>query len=213
MRTFTNKQLALMGAGAAGVLLLLYKVAKAGPSGPQAMSQGDPCYPDPKWMPATCDSGPRMAQGIRWIVLHSTEGDTIDGAVGTFRAPGAPGSTQVVAGDTGCVRMLSDLTIPCGAQGANVQGLHIELTGHAAWTREQWLAHMATLVCAAKVVADWCVTYGIPAVYLDAAALKDPSSRGITTHVTVNEAFKYGSHWDPGPNFPMDVFLSLVNGT
>lgn len=174
------------------------------------LSPGDPFYPKPTPYPATCSSGKRSMDKVNLIVLHSTEGDSINGAIGTFAAEGAGGSTQIVAGEKGAVRILPDDVIPCGAPGANTQGLHIEMVGFANWSTSQWMTRQKTLACAARNVADWCAKYGIPARFVDAAALLQGAS-GITTHVEVSKAWKKSNHYDPGPSFPLSHFLSMVS--
>jgi hypothetical protein len=142
-------------------------------------------------------------------VLHSTEGPSAASALATFAAPDAGGSTQLVVGDEGAWRCLPDDVEPCGAPGANAQGLHMELVGYASWTRAQWIAHMPMLRCAARLASDWCSLYGIPQRFIDAKGLL-AGEIGITTHAEVDKAWKKSTHWDPGPGFPMDVFLNLM---
>src|SRR5436853_507127 len=57
--------------------------------------------------------------------------------------------------------------------------------------------------------------FRIPVQFLDADALKDAIEntdvKGFTTHAEVTRAFKTpGGHTDPGPNFPIDEYLTLV---
>jgi hypothetical protein len=64
--------------------------------------------------------------------------------------------------------------------------------------------------------------YKLPVKVCTAADLKrgvddTVNVRGFTTHADASRAFKPGGHWDPGPGFPMGVFLgyvtAAVNGT
>ena len=48
--------------------------------------------------------------------------------------------------------------------------------------------------------------------WLDAGALKKRGARGITGHSDVSRAFG-GTHWDPGPNFPIEFYLALVGAS
>jgi hypothetical protein len=61
----------------------------------------------------------------------------------------------------------------------------------------------------AELVADLCRKYAIPVTWLYAADLR-AGKRGITTHNAVSDAFKRGSHWDPGEGFPVERYLALV---
>lgn len=166
-----------------------------------------PCIQGPR---AAHDSGARRASSIRLVVLHSAEGSSAKGVAAFFAQKSTQASTQLAADQTCCVRMLPDLVIPWGAPGANSNGLHIEMCGYARWTREQWLAKDAMLRRSAYKVAMWCFHYAIPARYVTVKSLVDGTAHGLTFHVDVSKAFKGSDHWDPGPGFPRDVFLSYV---
>lgn len=156
--------------------------------------------------------GKRSMSKVRLIVLHSTEGSTAKGAASWFANPASAGSTQLVVDDRECYRTLPDDVVPYGAPGANEDGLHIEMAGFAKWTRAQWLEHEDTVRRAAALAADWSATYGIPLVYVDAAGLRAGKS-GVTTHWQVTKGLNGGKgHVDPGPNFPLDVFMRYAGG-
>lgn len=172
-----------------------------------------PCNQGPR---AAHDSGVRRANVIRWAVIHSAEASddtgpdtTAEGVANYFARQDATASTQLAADRDSCVRMLPDLVIPWGATGANTNGLHIELCGRAGWTRQQWLDRRAILDRAAFKVAMWCFHYRIPRRWVGPVGLRLRRG-GLTTHKDVNDAFKGGTHWDPGVGFPRDVFLQLV---
>ena len=166
---------------------------------------------------AANDSGPRRARDIRVIVIHSAEaadslgGDTsAEGVANYFSRPTTKASTQLAVDRDSCVRMLPDLIIPWGASGANSDGLHVEICGYAKWSNAEWLQRRSMLQRAAYRVARWCWQYDIGSKWLSNKQLANGTARGLTTHAQVNEVFKRGTHWDPGPGFPRDVFLRLV---
>lgn len=163
-----------------------------------------------QFFPARIGSGQRPPSAIRWIVIHSTEGDNAAGAAGWFQNPAAKGSTQIVVGEDGVFRCLDDLVRPAGAPGANDEGLHIEFAGFAKWPREMWLNRKKTLESGSQVIAEWADKYKIPLKMLSADELRSPTSRGVTTHAMVSQAFKKSDHWDPGNGFPFDVVLSTA---
>ncbi len=174
-----------------------------------------PCTSGPR---AANDSGPRRASGIDLCVIHTAEAadlvgadNTAEGVANYFARADVKASTQLAVDRDSCVRMLPDLVIPWGASGANSDGLHVEICGRAAWSREKWLSQAIEpmLDRAAAKVAKWCWQYGIPRRWLTIAELH-AGKRGLTTHADVNAAFKRGSHWDPGPGFPRDWFLERV---
>lgn len=166
---------------------------------------------------AANDSGPRKAASIRLIVIHSAEASdnhgadsTAEGVANYFAMSSTQASTQLAVDRDSCMRMLPDLVIPWGAKGANSDGLHVEICGRAAWTRDSWLARDSMLRRAAWKCAKWCWQYDIPARWLTDKQLANGSLHGLTTHVQVNKVFQGGSHWDPGPSFPKDIYLVYV---
>lgn len=175
-----------------------------------------PCTQGPR---AANDSGPRQASQIRWCVIHSAETSddagadtTAEGVARFFASPSTQASTQLAVDRDTCVRMLPDLVIPWGAVGANTAGLHLEICGRARWNRAEWLQlpRQPMLDRAAFKVAMWCFHYQIPVRWVGPAGLRR-GRKGLTTHNDVNAAFEHGTHWDPGPGFPRDVFLDSVS--
>jgi len=174
-----------------------------------------PCKVGPR---AAHDSGPRQVSSIDLVVIHTAEAadlsgsdNTAEGVANYFARQDVKASTQLAVDRDSCVRMLPDLIIPWGAKGANSDGLHMEICGRAGWTKERWAEEVVKpmLNLAAAKAAKWCWQYKIPRRWLTIAELR-ADKRGLTTHVDVNAAFKGGTHWDPGPNFPRTEFLSRV---
>ncbi len=154
----------------------------------------------------------RQLSKIRLIVIHSTEGGSASGAAGWFTNKASGGSAHVVVDDKECYRTLPDDVIPWGAKGgrANEDGLHIEFTGYAKWSRDEWLKHKEEIKKGAAIISNWAKTYNIPLVFLDSEDLEKDgnSAHGITTHNELTKAFKIdGGHTDPGSGFPMDVLF------
>jgi len=174
---------------------------------PPVVEKLEPVAESRRFFPAAHFGGARDPSRLRVIVLHSTEGGSAAGAASWFQNEASGGSTQLVAGEDGLYRSVDDLRIPWGAQGANSDGLHIELAGYAKWSRDQWLEKKRTLENAASAIGKWSRQYGIPLRYIEGAELADDRTRGVTTHVAVTKAYKKGDHWDPGPGFPLDYLL------
>jgi N-acetylmuramoyl-L-alanine amidase len=175
-----------------------------------------PCKQGPR---AANDSGARKATSIRLIVIHSAEaadsfgGDTsAEGVANYFSRSSTKASTQLAVDRDSCVRMLPDLVIPWGAKGANSDGLHVENCGYAKWTKAEWLKRTTLLRRSAAKCAMWAWRYNIPCRWLSVAQVKAGRAKGFTTHKDVNDAFKGGSHWDPGPGFPRTEFMEWVRG-
>lgn len=153
-------------------------------------------------------SGPRLGAKIKWVVLHTTEGDTAVSAAAWFANPKSSGSAHLCLDDNVCYRTLSDSLIPWAAPGANTNGIHIEMAGHAAWTDDQWRARSWTVKRAAYKTAYHCHLYGIPLRWVGKWGLK-LGRKGVTTHKDCSAAFG-GDHWDPGPNFPKTRFMDYA---
>lgn len=98
------------------------------------------------------------------------------------------------------------------APGTNHNGIQLEHAGYASQTRSQWddVYSREMLRLSAQLTAQLCAEYNIPVSYVREDALR-AGVRGITTHWQASLAFKRSTHTDPGPNFPMDSYLSLVS--
>lgn len=152
---------------------------------------------------------------VRLIVLHDMETDealTDAEAVGNyFASPTAPRASAHVGVDAdstvGYVRP-SDTAF--GAAGANSDGFHIEQSGRARQSRDEWLDERsrATIWRAAKAGFEAARDFGIPRRRLTVAEVADGVTKGFTDHRTVEKAFPSYGHYDPGEFYPWDVFLA-----
>jgi hypothetical protein len=150
-------------------------------------------------------SGRRDVSQIGLIVIHCTESDSARGSARWFTDQRAKGSAHIVADDIECYRTLQDAEIPWGAKGANTRGFHIEITGWARWSRQNWLAHSQGLRRAAYKAAVHAAKFNVPMRPLNVEQLRG-GHRGFVTHHQCTQAFG-GSHTDPGQRFPMEKFL------
>lgn len=150
-------------------------------------------------------SGRRKLSAIRLLVVHCTQGSTARGAAAWFANPRSRGSAHLCVDGVECYRTLSPSWICWGAPGVNGSGWHMELAGFAEWSRAEWLRHRGTLDRGAFKLAWHADAFGLPLRLLTPAAAKG-GAKGVITHKIASAAYG-GSHWDPGPNFPMDVFL------
>jgi len=155
----------------------------------------------------------RARQTPSLIVIHSTEGATASSAANWFMNPDAKGSAHVVVGEDGCFRTLPDAVNAAGAGEVNPRALHLEFAGFAGRDRSWWLTQSRTLEQGARQIAEWSRLYGIPLQRIGVADLR-AGRAGVATHADVVAAFS-GTHWDPGPGFPLDVLLArarAING-
>ncbi|MGH3073029.1 MAG: peptidoglycan recognition protein family protein [Gaiellaceae bacterium] len=152
---------------------------------------------------------------IDLIVIHTMEmdekGETAENCAQWFRNPKAKVSAHYCVDADSIVQCVRDQDVGWHAPGANHDGIGIEHAGRAKQTGRDWsdAYSVAMLDRSAALVAELCRTYSIPVTWLYAADLV-AGKRGITTHKAVSDAFKRGSHWDPGTGFPVETYLSLV---
>ena len=164
---------------------------------------------------AVHSSGPRPLSVIKWVCIHDEEALTARGAATWFQNPASGGSAHKCVDDNECYRTLGDNMIPWAAANANLNGLHLEIAGFAAWPRTRWLKRIKSLRRAADAAARWCVEYDIPPHWLSPEDMH-AGRKGLITHATVSAyTIKYGlqgdhTHSDPGPNFPKKRFRRMV---
>ncbi len=87
---------------------------------------------------------------------------------------------------------------------------NIEFIARAAQSASEWEEEQ--IKQGARWAAYWCLKYDIPAqrgIVRNLAGNAVITKKGIITHKQLTDA-GFGSHTDPGPNFPMSRFLELV---
>lgn len=140
-----------------------------------------------------------------------------------FASPSSGGSAHYVCDIGETVQCLSESTIGWHAP-PNPHSLGIEICadggshasfrvpGHA-YTREQWLDPRVwpAVERAAILCRQLCDKHGVPKRKLSVSDLK-AGRRGICGHTDVTDAWHQSDHDDPGPWFPWDKFMAVVNG-
>lgn len=166
--------------------------------------------------------GPRDVSRIQAAFIHTTENDASTDALNIVNWQTNPQSDGF---ESGSYHTIADRTklVVCNTEDwwtysvaniGNQVGLHLAIVGRASWSRDKWLTEESehgTLSRAAWQVAQWCKRHRLPVVYVPGLALRR-GDKGISTHDAARIAWGVTDHTDPGPNFPMDVFLTLVNG-
>lgn len=152
---------------------------------------------------------------MHWIVFHTMEapekGETAEN-VAKFFATQAPASAHYCIDADSIVQCVNERDVAWHAPGANRFGIGLEHAGYARQTPADWADDYSTAMLrrSALLAALLCVRWGIPPVLVDAAGLR-AKNRGITTHKAVTDAFSAGvGHYDPGPAWPGDWYVSLV---
>ena len=159
---------------------------------------------------------PARGRAIDLIVIHDMEypekPESALWCAEFFAGPAAPRASAHYSIDSrSIVQSVADHDVAWHAPGANTNGIGIEHAGYAKQSREEWLDDYSRseLSISAALVARLVATYGIPIRWLEADELRVRGVRGITGHRNVSMAFG-GTHTDPGPNFPIDVYLDLI---
>ena len=154
-----------------------------------------------------------------WIVVHDMEaGEHSDRAENTANYFATLPDGRVVSSHycvdndsvIQCVR-LGDVAWTVGNTAGNYRGINWEFAGFARQTREQWLDDfgLAMFRQAAPYIRADAEKYGIP---LKRCSVDDLKARrkGITSHNDLRLAYGGTTHTDPGPNFPWDVFMQII---
>lgn len=177
-----------------------------------------PTYPAPTpdyVGPVYRDSGTGNKPIIR-IVIHCTVGSDAKGATGTaayFRSSAAKGSAHYITDANLTLQSAYD-SVVCWHAPPNPHSLGIEMCcslsnqGKGHWTQAN---HIAMMKRTARLTAELCLHYGIPATKLTVAQVR-AGQKGICGHIDVSNAFGQSSHWDPGPYFPWTTFIGMVRG-
>ena len=151
---------------------------------------------------------------VRLIVMHDMEvvesATTAETVARMFATTDRDASTHYCIDQDSVVQGVEVTDTAWAAPGANADGIQLEHAGYARQSRSDWLDDMGTLRQSARLSAGLAKRFGIPAKRLSLGQLKDPSIKGFVGHADVSRAFRLSTHTDPGPNFPWDVYLSLV---
>lgn len=159
----------------------------------------------------------RKPSDIYWIVIHSMESSekpTVAEAVANwFSGPDAPrASAHFNIDNDSIVQSVKVEQVAWHAPGANRHGIGLEHAGMAKQSRSDWFDEFSRAMLEKQSVplcAYLCRMWGVPAEFVDRNGLR-AGRKGVTTHHEVSQAFGKSTHWDPGPNFPMDWYLDRV---
>lgn len=160
---------------------------------------------------------------ITLVAIHTNEGDnppdvfpdrTAEGLAGYLDRENAAGrykSYHRICDDDSTVMYVPDGEAAWALPGGNLGALQLCFTGWARWSRDQWLEHPNMLARGAVIVRAWCDTYGLPRAHLTPDQVA-AGHRGVIGHVDWTRSREgRGTHTDPGPSFPWDRFLAMVN--
>lgn len=166
-----------------------------------------------KWFTPT--SGRHIALGVVHRMQAPDKPDTAEAVAQFFRRLDAhhKASAHRCYDSDSRVDCVREQDVAYAAPGANHDGLHYELAGYS--ENDDWGAPtiVAMLDRLALDGADDAERYDWPIRWVTARDLRAGGDRrrGFTDHAEVTKAYpELGTHWDPGPSFDPDHFLSLV---
>jgi N-acetyl-anhydromuramyl-L-alanine amidase AmpD len=155
---------------------------------------------------------------ILGVAVHSTESQDLPGTTDDLRSirnwfdnPAAQASSHIGIDGQGN----TELWVPSPEKAwtigaANSFTLNIEFVARAAQAGKDWEEEQ--IKQGARWTAYWAIRFGFP---IQRGAVKNVnglcvmSKKGCIRHLDVTEA-GFGTHTDPGPNFPMADFLSTA---
>jgi N-acetyl-anhydromuramyl-L-alanine amidase AmpD len=150
------------------------------------------------------------------LVIHTMENkenpESADNIANWFAGSSAPeASAHYCIDNNSVIQCVRDEDVAWHAPGANHDGLGFEHAGTAKQTGRDWDDDysQSMLDLSAELVAEKCVQYRIPPVWLTPADI-EAGRRGITSHNNVSKAFGKSTHWDPGVGFNIQRYLRRV---
>ena len=167
----------------------------------------------------------------RLIVVHTTENDCVPGMArdnaNFFASGNAPqASTHYFVDPVEVIQTVSESDTAWAAPPLNGCAIHIEHTGHAAYTSAEWQQpnQMAMLQRSAELVVSLSARHQIPAERISDADLVKilrgdyNVPGGIVSHVDINRVARAlglaeSDHTDPGPSWPWMNYLAMIRGS
>lgn len=153
---------------------------------------------------------------IRAIVIHTMEcsenHNSAEATAAYFTRPDTASAHYCVDDDSvvQCVQ-LGDTA--WHAAGGNSDTIGIEHAGRAGQGPAEWADDYSVRLLrnqSAPLVASLCKQFDIPIRKISPEEY-NAGARGILGHIDITRAKNIsGGHWDPGPNFPWDQYLSWV---
>jgi N-acetyl-anhydromuramyl-L-alanine amidase AmpD len=170
--------------------------------------------PAPPYLGPPARSSGSANKPVRRIVVHCTVSATATGGARAiaayFRSANAGGSAHYVVDPEEVVQAAYD-SVVCWHAPPNPNSIGVELCDPMDGRATRWADrdHQAMLHLAAKLTAELCLAYDVPARKLSVAEVK-AGHKGICGHADVSDAFGQSTHWDPGPAFPWADYMRLV---
>jgi len=175
-----------------------------------------------KYMAAKWQKNRRAGAKVELAVLHSMEAGETSKTAEACGATFARGTRQASAhrcyDNDSVVECVTLNKYAYGAGGGigtrriNDCAVHLEHAGYARQTDREWRDDFdqKMLFWSTLDLSVICKKLGIHSVIRNVADLRAGKWNGITTHAMVEKAFPTTGHWDPGPNFPLEEYRTLL---
>lgn len=156
-------------------------------------------------------SSPRGTSPVSLIAIHTAEGALTAESLGAyFYRDDIQASSHVGIDSAKILQYVNYDRAAWTIRSGNPITDNAELCGFAAWSRDEWLTnHMSMLRLSASWTRGRCLARGIPMTLLGPADVA-AGRWGIIGHDDWTYGMHDGTHTDPGPTFPWDVFIQLV---
>jgi hypothetical protein len=161
-------------------------------------AKATPDYPGATWVGPACSyrGGSRGPGDISFVIVHTCEGG-FSGCWGWLVGCHDVSAHYVVSEAGEVVQCVEDHDVAWHVGCLNDESIGIEHEGSA--TRPEDFTD--AMYCASAQLTRWlCDTYGIP---------RDRDH--VIGHNTANELYCGGDHWDPGPGWNWDLYMSYVD--
>lgn len=159
----------------------------------------------------TSNYSSRNGTRVIWVAIHTTEGIMDARDLGFYWQRINTASSHAGCDNVKTVTYVDPQYASWTLLNGNRRSVNMEICGWARWTRDEWLGpQRGRLVQAANWAREMCDRFGIPKRHIGAEGVARGEA-GIIGHVDYTNGAHDGTHWDPGPGFPWDVFINLVN--
>lgn len=161
---------------------------------------------------------PAARARVELVVIHTAEcaehSSAAENVAAYFNGSQAPqASAHYTVDNDSITQSVLEKDVAWHAGPVNGYSIGIEHAGFAKQTADEWADEysIAMLERSAELAADICRRHEIPVVRLTAQDLAAGRRVGFCGHVDVTNGLTGGKgHWDPGPHFPWDHYLSRV---
>lgn len=165
-------------------------------------------------------SSPRGTRPVSLLAVHTAEGArTARSLAAYFSRPDIAASSHDAIDSRETLHMVAYHRASWTLRSGNPISDNVELCGFARWTRAQWLSTGVVDGCGNPRamlyrLAAWITVRArarnIPTRKLTVAQVAR-NQWGVIAHNDWTLAKNDGTHWDPGPGFPWDYVMTLVN--